>query len=205
MPSGTWTISEGEVTARQARVGRMPNSSPPPPEMLVASPTGVNGTGELLTITFEVLEFAEESLGLHNVQLSNSMNARISYYSVINPVVVTHQSPPEDVNRDGQVNILDLVAVAGSMGVSIGQANPINPRADVNNDGIINVLDLVAVYQHSSWGGSVTSTKGQRPECLCGSSTCCECQKYHSGSDSGMDRSRAHRERRFAHFQARYC
>ena len=149
--------STGKITARQARIGR--ENKPPYP--LVSSPFGVNGTGELLTITFRVLEFAEESLGLHNVQLSNSGENRISYYSVINPVVVTEQFPREDVNRDGRVNIQDLVVVAGSIGEFIGQANPINPRADVNEDGIINMLDLVAVYQHPSWGGSVSPTNAR--------------------------------------------
>ena len=151
----------GKITARQARVGRRPNSSPP----LVASPPGVNETGKLLTIEFEVLEFAEESLGLHNVQLSNSRNDRISYYSVINPIVVTHKFPPQDVNRDGTVDILDLVVVAGS----IGQANPINPRADVNDDGIINVLDLVTVYQDGDWGNAVSPAEiGERSNAFVG-------------------------------------
>ena len=41
-----------------------------------------------------------------------------------------------DVNADGIVNILDLVAVANAFGA----AHP-----DINGDGIVNVLDLVAV------------------------------------------------------------
>ena len=47
----------------------------------------------------------------------------------------------EDVNRDGMVNILDLVLVAQEF----GQKTPRNPQADVNNDGHVNVLDLVLV------------------------------------------------------------
>ena len=47
----------------------------------------------------------------------------------------------EDVNRDGSVNILDLVLVAQDFGQKI----PANPRADVNKDGQVNVLDLVLV------------------------------------------------------------
>lgn len=47
------------------------------------------------------------------------------------------QTPPTvDVNGDGTVNILDLVAVANGF----GKATP-----DVNGDGVVNVLDLVAV------------------------------------------------------------
>ena len=157
------TVGDGEITARQARIGR----GDQPPHALVDSPLGVNGSGELLTIKFKVLEFAEESLGLHNVQLSNSVpphdfntdqwgdslpgNGRISYHSVINPVVVTQKFPSEDVNRDGKVNVQDLVIVAGS----IGQIGGIYSRADVNDDGVVSVLDLVAIYQSPVWGKEV--------------------------------------------------
>ena len=41
-----------------------------------------------------------------------------------------------DVNEDGVVNILDLVAVAGGFG---------KDTPDVNGDGVVNILDLVAV------------------------------------------------------------
>ena len=44
-----------------------------------------------------------------------------------------------DVNKDGTVNILDLVAVAGAFGQT-GEND-----ADVNDDGTVNILDLVAV------------------------------------------------------------
>ena len=45
-------------------------------------------------------------------------------------------SSPTDVNADGIVNILDLVAVANAFGKT---------EPDVNGDGTVNVLDLVAV------------------------------------------------------------
>ncbi len=45
-------------------------------------------------------------------------------------------SPPTDVNGDGIVNILDLVAVANAFG---------KEAPDVNSDGTVNILDLVAV------------------------------------------------------------
>ena len=151
------TMSPGKITGiSQARVGRVVTAGTPPvtTNVLSPSPLGVSVDGELLTIEFQVLEFAEESLGLHNLQLSNSNEARLSYHTVMNPVVVTHLHHRADVNRDRILNILDLVAVAGALGGNLGTV-PNNPRADVNDDGIVNVLDLAAIYRHQSWGKAV--------------------------------------------------
>ena len=48
---------------------------------------------------------------------------------------------PADVNRDGVVNILDLVQVSNSFGKS---------SPDLNGDGVVNVLDLVFVSRYFS-------------------------------------------------------
>ena len=155
-------VAEGKIALSQARIGRSGEKIP-----------GVNSSvtpaGHLVTLEFEVLEFAEEPLGIHNVQLVNSKNERISYsIRVESMIVVTDKYPAEDVNRDGQVNILDLVLVASNIGLVPG--NLLNPpadadasgdyavqydshsRVDVNNDGIVNVLDLIMVASHSAWG-----------------------------------------------------
>ena len=49
---------------------------------------------------------------------------------------------PVDVNKDGVVNIQDLVLVANSLGQSVPEEE--NP-ADVNGDGVVNIQDLVQV------------------------------------------------------------
>ena len=49
----------------------------------------------------------------------------------------------EDVNKDGTVNIQDLVLVAGAFGQS--GARTVSQNPDVNRDGTVNVLDLVRV------------------------------------------------------------
>ena len=46
--------------------------------------------------------------------------------------------PPYDVNRDGQINILDLVLVADDLGKNTTQT-------DINGDGVVNILDLVII------------------------------------------------------------
>ena len=188
-------MDAGKIRTWQARVGRTKDASG---EHVLGDPVeGVTGSGKLLSIEFQVKQFAEEALGLHNVHLSNSANftsakispdekdvkavdtvpdshslffldategkkhQRIAYHIISNPVVVTHQYPREDVNRDKMVDILDLVEVAGKMDKA--PENPIkllgeaatNPRADVNNDGFVNVMDLILVARHPNWGKSV--------------------------------------------------
>jgi len=69
-------------------------------------------------------------------------------------LVFGHSNLPtllEDVNKDGVVNIQDLVLVAGSFGQPRDRTAEQDP--DVNRDGIVNVLDLVRVS--SSFGQTV--------------------------------------------------
>ena len=160
------TMSAGKITGLwQARVGRTVDATGA--DVLTAPVEGVGGDGELLQIDFRVLEFAEDTLGLNNVHLSNTAHIsdgdlpvsipdlifnedpkkpheRISYHIISNPVVVTHRYPREDVNRDKHVNILDLVAIASDFGVG-------GSRADVNNDGVVNVMDIILVARHPNW------------------------------------------------------
>ena len=168
-------VSSGKISVSQARAEQMANPSPPPDNVAsphVADPHSPKGIalapgekGTLLTITFRVLAVAEETLGIHNVRLQsdeddteplNGILDRISYSILVSDVIVTtHQSSAkEDVNQDGDVNILDLVMVSGSIGMVPG-----NPRADVNGDGFVNVLDLIQIYTSSHWATSVPSEK----------------------------------------------
>ena len=54
--------------------------------------------------------------------------------------------PPWDVNRDGVVNIIDLVLVGQHFGEDI--TAPMDPNPDVNGDGVVNIQDIVLVGQH---------------------------------------------------------
>ncbi len=52
--------------------------------------------------------------------------------------------PAWDVNRDGQVSVLDLIMVGQAFGKSVA----LNRQTDVNRDGKINIADLVLIAQH---------------------------------------------------------
>ena len=53
---------------------------------------------------------------------------------------------PWDVNRDGKVDVLDLVFVARYIGKNVTSELYFNP--DVNGDGIVNILDIILVARH---------------------------------------------------------
>ena len=66
-----------------------------------------------------------------------------------------------DVNGDGVVNILDLVAVAASL-----ESEPSNLMADVNGDGVVNILDVVLVAGLLESTASAPAARPKIPETL---------------------------------------
>ena len=66
-------------------------------------------------------------------------------YTVNSPISRDPSEIPDyDVNKDGQISILDIILI----GQDFGKAKPINARTDVNGDGKVNISDLVLVAQH---------------------------------------------------------
>lgn len=55
-------------------------------------------------------------------------------------------TPAGDVNKDGKVNILDIVAVVN---YSLGETDETLYVYDVNGDGNVNILDIVMVVNKS--------------------------------------------------------
>ena len=113
-----------------------------------------NGDGTLKTVTFEVLDVKASTVGLSGYLVGTNGLRSIPIFesaSVTVPVL-------GDVNRDGTVNILDLVAVAASFGKPVSEDG--NP-ADVNEDGIVNVVDLVKVA--GALGGEAAAPSAWHP------------------------------------------
>ena len=75
-------------------------------------------------------------------------------------VNAVYKPPPdpvvsEDVNRDGIVNILDLVSVSSNFGKTGENI------ADVNGDGIVNIVDLVRVAGEMGAGAAAPAAHSQ--------------------------------------------
>ena len=102
---------------------------------------GSEGAGTLATVTFEVFAVKASSLRLSRVRLTDSdanfLAVRAENGEVVGPAQITEQRSV-DVNRDGVVDIQDLVSVAANFGRT-------EPAADVDGDGVVNIVDLVTV------------------------------------------------------------
>ena len=97
-----------------------------------------NGDGTLATLTFEVIDLKPSTLTITDVMLSDPEGVT-SIPEFEDVQIVAPQNIKGDVNRDGLVNISDLVLVASL----IGQTGEL--EADVNGDGMVNISDLVIV------------------------------------------------------------
>ena len=105
---------------------------------------GVTGTGTLLSVTFLAKAGGETRLTLGNFQFGSIDGTLIPAGPHEVTIVMEGQLATGDVNRDGQVSVLDLILVARHLGEDASA----NPQADVNSDGVINIQDLVVVAQH---------------------------------------------------------
>ena len=93
---------------------------------------------------------ADGRVGLWN--LSELIVIRLDTTAEIG-ITIEGQLDAGDVNRDGRVNVLDLIAVTQSF----GEQPPSNPLADTNKDGAVNLLDLVFVAEHLSQNAAAPS------------------------------------------------
>ncbi len=107
---------------------------------------GVSGKGTLCSVSFNVIGPGECLLTLENFEAGSSFGDPLP--SIPPEYLITVEGEPIrpawDVNKDGQVNVLDLIQVAQSLNADVST----NPEADVNGDGIINILDLIVVARN---------------------------------------------------------
>ena len=108
------------------------------------SEDGVSGTGILLSVTFTAKAAGQTQLRLDNFQLASITGKPIDAGPHEVVITVEGEHTTGDVNRDGQVSILDMVLVARHFGKTVSA----NSEVDINGDGVINVLDLILVSQN---------------------------------------------------------
>ncbi len=109
--------------------------------------TGVDGTGILMSVTFAAKKSGNTHVTLSNPRAGSSALKitsldTIQFAITVEPGIFSSQ----DVNQDGEVNLLDLMQVAQNLGGNLST----NPRSDVNSDGKIDILDLIIVAGHIS-------------------------------------------------------
>ena len=109
-----------------------------------------SGDGTLEAATFRVKTLKTSTVSVSGTLITVNGLSHLPIFESAQVVVPI----PEDVNRDGQVNIQDLVVVASN----IGQPVPTEGHpADVNGDGQINIVDLVKVAGALGTGAAAPS------------------------------------------------
>ena len=134
--SGATFFQKGKIDNRSGRITGL-NSA-------LLSGGGVTGTGALLSVTFSAKTGGETQLKLQNVQFGTSTGSLISAGPHEITITIEGQLATGDVNRDGQVSILDMILIAQQLGKKV----PPHSAADVNGDGTISILDIILVAQH---------------------------------------------------------
>ena len=105
---------------------------------------GVNGTGTLLAVTFSAKAGGKTQLTLKNLQLGSGTGGVIPAGRHEVSITIEGQLATGDVNRDGEISILDMILIARHLGETV----PADSAVDVNSDGVVNVLDLILVAKH---------------------------------------------------------
>ena len=93
------------------------------------------------------------------------------YRTLIDRISAEPLSTPRDVNRDGVIDVADLVLVASNFGKSF--TKDANPNPDVNGDGVVNRADIIEIIisleaalgapsAHSRTVSTLTAEKLQR-------------------------------------------
>ena len=104
---------------------------------------GVIGSGAVLQVRFKAKSEGETELALRNFLFGSNTEESIPAGPLEIRITVEKRLLTGDVNRDGVVNILDLIRVARQLGKSVPTDSPV----DINGDGVVNIFDLTLVAQ----------------------------------------------------------
>ena len=104
---------------------------------------GVSGSGSVLQVRFKAKAEGETGLTLQNFLFGSVTEESIPAGPLEIYITVEERLLTGDVNRDGVVNILDLIRVARQLGQRVSADSAV----DINGDGVVNIFDLTLVAQ----------------------------------------------------------
>ena len=104
---------------------------------------GVSGSGSVLQVRFKAKSEGETELALGNFLFGSNTEESIPAGPLEIRITVEERLLTGDVNRDGVVNILDLIRVARQLGQRVSAESAV----DINDDGVVNIFDLTLVAQ----------------------------------------------------------
>ena len=143
LSEGDFLKTDGGTTFFQS--GRIDNAAGKITGLIAGriSEGGVSGTGSVLQVRFKAKSEGETELALQNFLFGSASKESIPAGPLEIHVTVEEQLLTGDVNRDGVVNILDLISVAQQLGKRLRPNSP----EDINGDGTVNIFDLTLVAQ----------------------------------------------------------
>ncbi len=104
---------------------------------------GVSGSGSVLQVRLKAKSEGETKLALENFLFGSAAKENIPARPLEIHFAVEERLLTGDVNRDGVVNIFDLISVAQQLGKRVSSNSP----EDINGDGVVNIFDLTLVAQ----------------------------------------------------------
>ena len=104
--------------------------------------------GQTQMVTFVTTELKKQSTERFTIQfMDGGGNITWATYPIELDAIVETKNPL-DVNKDGNIDIKDLVRVASNFGKKLGPRS--NQAPDVNKDGIVDIQDLILVAEELS-------------------------------------------------------
>ena len=138
---GDFLKSDGGATFFQS--GRIDNAAGKITGLIAGriSDGGVSGSGSVVQVRFKAKTEGETTVALQNFLFGSAAEESIPAAPLEISFTVEERLLTGDVNRDGVVNILDLIRVAQQLGKRVSADSPV----DVNGDGVVNIFDLTLV------------------------------------------------------------
>ena len=118
---------------------------------------GIRGSGTLIHVQFTAKSQGETKITLQNFLFGSGAKDSIDAGPLEVHFTVAGWLLPGDVNRDGVVNIFDLISVAQQLGKRVSADSPV----DVNGDGIVNIFDLTLVARGIGGAAAPPVTAGR--------------------------------------------